>query len=48
MAWLWWVLIGFLAVVLVAGVVSALAERRGWIKNERTRRLLRKLYGLDR
>ncbi|HKM55236.1 MAG TPA: hypothetical protein VJY33_17660 [Isosphaeraceae bacterium] len=42
------VVVAFLALVLVAGVVSLTAERRGWITNERLRRIVRRVYRLDR
>ena len=38
----------FLAVVLVLGMTAALGERRGWIKSPKVRRVLRRIYGLDR
>jgi hypothetical protein len=42
------VILVYLVVVLVLGVTAALAERFGWIKSQRLRRLMRKIYGLDR
>lgn len=42
------VLLVYLGVVLLAGVGFGVAEHYGWIKNKRLRRLLRKVYGLDR
>ena len=38
----------YLIVVLLGGVGYLLADRRGWIKSERVRAFLRKVYGLDR
>jgi hypothetical protein len=42
------VVLVWLAVVLIAGVSYLVADRRGWIKSERLRQLLRRAYGLDR
>ena len=42
------VIVAFLAAVLIVGVVSLTAERRGWITNERLRRAVRRAYRLDR
>lgn len=38
----------YLAVVLLLGVGVGVAEHYGWIKSKRLRRLIRKVYGLDR
>jgi hypothetical protein len=42
------VVVAFLALVAILGIVSLVAERRGWIKNERLRRAVRRAYRLDR
>jgi hypothetical protein len=42
------ILVVWLALVLVIGGGSLVAERRGWIKNEHLRRAVRKVYRLDR
>lgn len=42
------VLLVWLGLVLVVGLGSLVAERRGWIKSEALRRAIRRVYRLDR
>lgn len=42
------VILVWLGLVLVLGLGSLVAERRGWIKSEALRRAIRRVYRLDR
>jgi hypothetical protein len=42
------VILVWLGLVLVLGLGSLVAERRGWIKSDRLRTMIRRAYRLDR